>query len=70
MSIARHVLTVFLLPAILSVLGTYRLIGVRASWNWGDFNLKPEGVTRRQYFFSHLFPAFVLTALGVLAKLT
>jgi hypothetical protein len=67
---ARHILTVFLLPAILYVLGSYRLIGVRASWNWGNFNLKPKGVTKSQYIFGYLFPAVVLTALGVYAKFT
>jgi hypothetical protein len=55
------------LPVIGLYLLAYRLLGVHATYQLGEFDVRPlQPVTRNQFLFSRVFTGFVLLAMLVL----
>ena len=65
--IIRAVAGVFALPVIPLYMLSYRLMGKRCSYRWGETDVRPlDHLTENQYLFTRLFPALVpLSIIGL-----
>jgi hypothetical protein len=67
----RYLGLIFTLPAVPFWLIGYRLVGIKATYTWPNFDVTPGAeVTESQYLISRLFPFAVLVPIvATLARL-
>ena len=65
--IIRTAAGVFALPVIPLYMLSYRLMGKRCIYRWGETDVRPlDHLTENQYLFTRLFPALIpLTVIGL-----
>jgi hypothetical protein len=66
----RNVVSLILFPAILGFAAGYRVIGIPATYHWGEFDAKPtQAVTETQFLISRLFPIAIGALVVILLEL-
>jgi hypothetical protein len=64
------VVSLILFPAILGFAAGYRVIGIPATYHWGEFDAKPtQAVTETQFLISRLFPIAIGALVVILLEL-
>lgn len=57
----RQFVSLFVLPAIGLSLVSYRILGKRCTYRWGNLEVTPlEPINRGEYLFTRLFPSGVV----------